>query len=426
MPSTLLSPDFSARHRSQELLEQFPELAAVPGFPQARILTEYVLGRRSGELDVSGRATEGTFVDAEAVAGLPHEVLIVDDGQGLQSRLLSEIVPVRTYNDRVDEARTVAEVADQASAIDDLAVFAPEAQEVWAIVNAPKATQALAETIAAVQAHVTTIVVIGRSDSMSRAVNKELARGFARVDVSPGVGKHRMIIGSRPLSSPSLPSFPRHSRIDHPATGPLQVRAHGACFSGVKSDEGSAALLTALAAESESAEAQSSEARSAETQLAEAGPGSPNSVLDLGCGNGWLLTAAMQVTAAEKGTGVDVSKAAVASTRETADANGLDVETILADATDVQALTGADSSVRTGGHDLILLNPPFHQGTTIETATAAGLMRTAAELLAPGGRVFTVYNSHLHYRETLERVIGPSEQVARTSKFTVVRSLRRG
>ncbi|PCC17283.1 class I SAM-dependent methyltransferase [Brevibacterium aurantiacum] len=421
MPSTLLSPDFSARHRSQELLEQFPELAAVPGFPQARILTEYVLGRRSGELDVSGRATEGTFVDAEAVAGLPHEVLIVDDGQGLQSRLLSEIVPVRTYNDRVDEARTVAEVADQASAIDDLAVFAPEAQEVWAIVNAPKATQALAETIAAVQAHVTTIIVIGRSDSMSRAVNKELARGFARVDVSPGVGKHRMIIGSRPLSSPSLPSFPKHSRIDHPATGPLQVRAHGACFSGVKSDEGSAALLTALAADTQAAET-----RTAGVQTAEAGPGSPNSVLDLGCGNGWLLAAAMQVTAADKGAGVDVSKAAVASTRETAEANGLDVETILADATDVQALTGADSSVRTGGQDLILLNPPFHQGTTIETDTAAGLMRTAAELLAPEGRIFTVYNSHLHYRETLERVIGPSEQVARSSKFTVVRSLRRG
>ncbi|MGO2856025.1 MAG: class I SAM-dependent methyltransferase [Brevibacterium aurantiacum] len=421
MPSTLLSPDFSARHRSQELLEQFPELAAVPGFPQARILTEYVLGRRSGELDVSGRATEGTFVDAEAVAGLPHEVLIVDDGQGLQSRLLSEIVPVRTYNDRVDEVRTVAEVADQASAIDDLAVFAPEAQEVWAIVNAPKATQALAETIAAVQAHVTTIIVIGRSDSMSRAVNKELARGFARVDVSPGVGKHRMIIGSRPLSSPSLPSFPKHSRIDHPATGPLQVRAHGACFSGVKSDEGSAALLTALAADTQAAET-----RTAGVQTAEAGPGSPNSVLDLGCGNGWLLAAAMQVTAADKGAGVDVSKAAVASTRETAEANGLDVETILADATDVQALTGADSSVRTGGQDLILLNPPFHQGTTIETDTAAGLMRTAAELLAPEGRIFTVYNSHLHYRETLERVIGPSEQVARSSKFTVVRSLRRG
>lgn len=434
MPSTLLPPDSPARQRSQDLVAQCPDLAELPGFPQARILTEYVLGRRSGELDVSGRATAGTFVDAEAAAGLPHEVLIVDDGQGLQSRLLSEIAPVRTYNDRLDEADTVAEVAGSTSPIVELAAFAAQRSrpgneeplssvadphEVWAIVNAPKATQALAETIAAIQAQVSTVIVIGRSDSMSRAVNKELARGFARVDVSPGVGKHRMIIGSRPLSSPSLPSFPKHGSIDHSATGPLEVRAHGACFSGVKSDEGSAALLTALAAESEPAEAQPTG-----TQPAEAGPGSPNSVLDLGCGNGWLLTAAMQVTAAQTGTGVDVSKAAVASARATAQANGLEVDAILADATDVQALTGGDSVVSTGGHDLILLNPPFHQGTSIETDTAAGLMRTAAQLLAPGGQVFTVYNSHLNYRDTLESLIGPSEQLARTRKFTVVRSRR--
>ena len=419
-------------------MEQSPELADGAGYPQARILTEYVLGRRSGELDVSGRATVGTFVAAEVVAGLPHEILVVDDAQGLQSRLLSEIAPVRTYNDRVDEARTVAEVADRTSAIDDLAVFAAEARraesaeqprsesdgshETWAIVNAPKATQALAETVAAIQSQVSTVIVIGRSDSMSRAVNKELARGFARVDVSPGVGKHRMIIGSRPLSSPSLPSFPKHNTIDHPATGPLQVRAHGACFSGVKSDEGSATLLEALAAETQAAE----------TQTAEAGVGSPPSVLDLGCGNGWLLAAAMGVTKAVKGTGADVSKAAVASARETAEANGLEVETILADATDPRALAGTvgegggTSAATGGGYDLILLNPPFHQGTAIETDTAAGLMRTAAALLAPGGQVFTVFNSHLHHRETLERLIGPSDQVARTSKFTVIRSRSRG
>ncbi|HCG54672.1 MULTISPECIES: methyltransferase [Brevibacterium] len=412
MPSSLLSPDSPARQRSQDLLEQFPELAEVPGFPQARILTEYVLGRRSGELDTSGRATDGTFVAAEEVAGIPHEMVVVDDAQGLQSRLLNEITPVRTYNDRIDEAHTVAEVADRTSPIVDLAAFTPERDEVWAIVNAPKATHALAETIAALQAHVSTVIVIGRSDSMSRAVNKELARGYARVDVSPGVGKHRMIIGSRPLSSPSLPTYPRRGTIDHPATGPLQVRAHGACFSGIKSDEGSTALLTALAAATQPAQ----------SQPAEAVPGSLKSVLDLGCGNGWLLTAAMRVTAAKKGTGVDVSKAAVTSARETAAANGLEVQAILADATDVQALIGGDSPVGAGGYDLILLNPPFHQGTTIETDTAAGLMAAAAQLLAPGGQVLTVYNSHLDYRETLERVIGASEQVARTSKFTVIRS----
>ncbi|RAG67690.1 16S rRNA methyltransferase, partial [Burkholderia multivorans] len=40
--------------------------------------------------------------------------------------------------------------------------------------------------------------------------------------------------------------------------------------------------------------------------------------------------------------------------------------------------------------------------------------------LRPGGRVVTVFNSHLPYRDRLESLIGPSEQLERTAKFTVV------
>lgn len=378
------------------------------------MLIDYVLGRRCGALDVSGRDTEGTFVAAEFSAEVPENLILVDDAHGLQATLLSRLTQVCTYNDRIDEARTLAaaveslagagesagEVVTEAApvlAVSELSEIAGLAElgvgETWAVVNVPKAMNALTETIAVLQPFVSTIIVIGRSDAMSRGVNKELARGFGRVDVSPGVGKHRMIIGSRPLSSPSLPEFPRRGVITQGGVGELEVRAHGACFSGTKSDEGSELLVDAL--------------------LGLLADDAPESVLDLGCGNGWLLTAAMRASGANTGLGIDVSKAAVASARETAEANGLEVETILADATDAQALAG--------GHDLILLNPPFHQGTTIETDTAAGLMRAAGELLAPGGQVFTVYNSHLDYRDTLERVIGPSEQVARTSKFTVIR-----
>lgn len=427
MPASLLSPDSPASDRGRELLDRFPELTDVPGLPQARIVSEYILGRRSGELDVSGRPTDGTFIAAEAVAALPHDIIVVDDAQGLQAKLLGELAPVTTYNDRIDEARIVAEAAPSAVPSADWASLRssedPE-RETWAIVNAPKATQALAETITELHAHVTTVIVIGRSDSMSRAVNKELARGFARVDVSPGVGKHRMIIGSRRLSSPSLPSFPKHNTIDHPAAGKLEVRAHGACFSGTKNDEGSALLFTAVSTETTAGtEAVAGTARDDEQSTA-----APESILDLGCGNGWLLTAAMSVTKAAHGVGVDVSKAAVASAAETAAENDIEVDVVLADATDTEALVDIlasadiDGPAGSGGFDLILLNPPFHQGTTIETDTAAALMDTAAALLAPGGQVLTVFNSHLRYRESLQTHIGPSEQVARTSKFTVVRS----
>ena len=421
MSASLLLPDSAAAHRSRDLLAEFPQLIDLPGLPQARMLIDYVIGRRCGALDVSGRDTEGTFVAAELSAEVPENLILVDDAHGLQATLLSRLTQVCTYNDRLDEARTLAATVESLAgagefpgeavteaapvlAVSELSEIAGLAElgvgETWAVINAPKATNALTETIAVLQPFVSTIIVIGRSDAMSRGVNKELARGFGRVDVSPGVGKHRMIIGSRPLSSPSLLEFPRRGVISRRGVGEFEVRAHGACFSGTKSDEGSALLIDSL--------------------LGLLDDEAPESVLDLGCGNGWLLTAATRASGANTGLGIDVSKAAVASARATAEANGVDVDAILGDAADPEepALAGL------GEFDLILLNPPFHQGTAIETATAAALMATAAKHLAPGGQVLTVFNSHLRYRGRLESIIGPSRQLARNKKFTVIASRR--
>ena len=421
MSASLLPSDSAAAHRSRDLLAEFPQLIDLPGLPQARMLIDYVIGRRCGALDVSGRDTEGTFVAAELSAEVPENLILVDDAHGLQATLLSRLTQVCTYNDRLDEARTLAATVESLAgagefpgeavteaapvlAVSELSEIAGLAElgvgETWAVINAPKATNALTETIAVLQPFVSTIIVIGRSDAMSRGVNKELARGFGRVDVSPGVGKHRMIIGSRPLSSPSLLEFPRRGVISRRGVGEFEVRAHGACFSGTKSDEGSALLIDSL--------------------LGLLDDEAPESVLDLGCGNGWLLTAATRASGANTGLGIDVSKAAVASARATAEANGVDVDAILGDAADPEepALAGL------GEFDLILLNPPFHQGTAIETETAAALMATAAKHLAPGGQVLTVFNSHLRYRGRLESMIGPSRQLARNKKFTVISSRR--
>ena len=421
MSASLLPSDSAAAHRSRDLLAEFPQLIDLPGLPQARMLIDYVIGRRCGALDVSGRDTEGTFVAAELSAEVPENLILVDDAHGLQATLLSRLTQVCTYNDRLDEARTLAATVESLAgagefpgeavteaapvlAVSELSEIAGLAElgvgETWAVINAPKATNALTETIAVLQPFVSTIIVIGRSDAMSRGVNKELARGFGRVDVSPGVGKHRMIIGSRPLSSPSLLEFPRRGVISRRGVGEFEVRAHGACFSGTKSDEGSALLIDSL--------------------LELLADDDLESVLDLGCGNGWLLTAATRASGANTGLGIDVSKAAVASARATAEANGVDVDAILGDAADPEepALAGL------GEFDLILLNPPFHQGTAIETETAAALMATAAKHLAPGGQVLTVFNSHLRYRGRLESIIGPSRQLARNKKFTVIASRR--
>lgn len=376
---------------------------------------------------MSGRSTDGTVVLTRERADSPRTILLVDDRDGGQARVLSALAEVVAVNDRVDESAALGQAVSGSGGAHPVRLVdgfgaegAIDPAETWAIVNAPKATAALAETIGDIHALAQTVIVVGRSDFMSRAVNKELARAYARVDVSPGVGKHRLIIGSRPIPTPSLPSFPQRGVIDHPAIGPLQVRAHGACFSGVKPDAGSMLLLTALAAELDGTQRSDGSQRSGGGGRF-AKDSRPNSVLDLGCGNGWLLCAVLTLTGAQRGLGVDVSRAAAASAEETLAANGLRATVRALDATHDLALGEDGSTAAVGvGFDLIVLNPPFHQGTSIETDTAAALMVTAAASLAPGGLVLTVFNSHLRYRDRLEFFIGPGRQLARNSKFTVV------
>ncbi len=77
-----------------------------------------------------------------------------------------------------------------------------------------------------------------------------------------------------------------------------------------------------------------------------------------------------------------------------------------------------------GSASLIALNPPFHEGAAINKDLAPELFADAVRVLAPGGQLWTVWNSHLQYRGALERIVGPTEQVARNVKFTVARSVR--
>ena len=75
--------------------------------------------------------------------------------------------------------------------------------------------------------------------------------------------------------------------------------------------------------------------------------------------------------------------------------------------------------------DLILLNPPFHLEAAVHAGAGIKLIEAAGRVLAPGGELWTVFNSHLHYRPALERLIGPTREVGRNPKFTVTASTRR-
>ena len=101
----------------------------------------------------------------------------------------------------------------------------------------------------------------------------------------------------------------------------------------------------------------------------------------------------------------------------TATANGLDGQiTVLQD--------DAMSSVPAGSADLILLNPPFHLGASVHAGAGIKMFEAAARVLAPGGELWTVFNSHLHYLPALERLVGPTRIKGRNPKFTVAVSTK--
>jgi 16S rRNA (guanine1207-N2)-methyltransferase len=115
----------------------------------------------------------------------------------------------------------------------------------------------------------------------------------------------------------------------------------------------------------------------------------------------------------------DQSAAAVASASATAVANGV------ADRVTVVRDDGL-SSQPDASADLVVLNPPFHIGGAVHTGIAHRLFADAGRVLAPGGELWTVWNSHLGYRPALDSAVGPTRQIARNAKFTVTASRKRG
>jgi 16S rRNA (guanine1207-N2)-methyltransferase len=223
-----------------------------------------------------------------------------------------------------------------------------------------------------------------------------LTKHFGRLDVSLARQKSRVLIASEPIAAAS--DFPVREypvREYHDELG-LWVCAHGAVFAGAKLDLGTRLLLSVL-----------------DGALADAA-----TAIDLGSGTGILAASLARSRPAITVIATDQSAAAVASSLATMAANHLAdrVKVVRDDGLRSQP----DASV-----DLIVLNPPFHVGATVHTGLADRLFRDAARVLRPGGELWTVYNSHLAYRPSLQSVIGSTREVVRNTRFTVTSSRRR-
>lgn len=70
--------------------------------------------------------------------------------------------------------------------------------------------------------------------------------------------------------------------------------------------------------------------------------------------------------------------------------------------------------------DLILCNPPFHQGHVVGDQIAWQMFMQSREQLRAGGELWIVGNRHLQYHLALKKLFGNCRQIAANAKFVVL------
>ena len=347
--------------------------------------------------DAADRLLLDEAADALAAAA-PGTVVVIGDNYGaltLGATVRHGVRSIRVHQDGLSGERALDANAqrlgiDAAWEHHDLdADLTGDAEVV--LVRLPRSIDALseiAETVAQHAAPGVRVFAAGMVKHMALSMNDVLRQSFGRLDVTHARQKARVLVAAEPVVA-SASTWPR--RQTDAATG-LTVVAHGAAFAGPVVDIGTRLLLGNLDAAPRVA-----------------------SAIDLGCGTGVIAAWLARERPGLRVLATDQSAAAIASARATVAANGV------ADRVDVvrdDALSGhPDASA-----ELIVLNPPFHIGPVVHRGIALKLFADAGRVLAPGGELWTVWNSHLRYRPDLERLVGPTRQIARDRTFTVTAS----
>lgn len=363
--------------------------------------------------DVEGRGLEASDAadrlildeSASLVADLAEgELAVLDDSYGALAlgSAAAGARGIRVHQDLITGERALAGNADR-TGLSDRVRSLPLGEELLrgarlVLMRLPRSLDRLDELAGLVARHAASEVVVvagGRIKHMSLAMNEVLGAWFERIDVSHARQKSRVLTarGPRPHRQPPATGWPRGERHDDLD---VTVVAHGGVFAGTGVDIGTRFLLE---------------------HLRDAVPDAASAV-DLACGSGVVAAWLARSRPTLRVTATDRSAAAAASARETAEVNAVADRITVTRADGLELLPHASER-------LVVLNPPFHSDAALHTGIAAYLFEDAARVLAPEGELWCVWNSHLHYRQLLERAVGPTRQVARNPKFTITASSRR-
>jgi len=345
-------------------------------------------------------AEAGPAVEAAA----PGQVVVVGDRYGamtLSAIALYGADGVRVHQDLLTGEQALAHNAVRAGVTIGFEQL-PLTPELFAgatvvLGQLPKSLDALREIaeLAATNADPGVRLILGgRVKHMTRTMNTVLTDSFVDVRASLARQKSRALVARQPRSDLAPSVFPMRA---HHADLDLWVCAHGAAFAGTKLDLGTRLLLEFIDRMQPAA----------------------TDAVDLGCGTGVIAAVLARARPQLSVLATDQSSGAVTSALATMEANGLTQRVhVLRD--------DAMSTLPPASVDLIACNPPFHLGTSVDAGTAQKLFEAAGRVLRPGGELWTVFNSHLGYRNQLNRAVGPTRVVGRNAKFAVAVSTRSG
>jgi 16S rRNA (guanine1207-N2)-methyltransferase len=367
--------------------------------------------------DASDRLILDTAADdLEATTDEPGRVVVIGDHYGaltLGAAAVLDLHGIRVHQDPLAGELALAANARRAASVDLSGRYRslPLGRELLegatvVLLQLPRSLAELDDIARAVAAYAHPDVVVyagGRVKHMTTAMNEVLEASFTSVTASLARQKSRVLVASGRRDG-IAPAPVRRERHDDAG---LWVAAVGGAFAGARIDIGTRLLLDHLDAVAPRAD----------------------TVVDLGCGTGVLAASMALRRPALRVVASDQSASAVASPT----ANGLGASGASGFGAGAARPGGPvevvrDDALSTFGDasaDAVLLNPPFHVGSTVHAGIALKLFEAAGRVLRPGGELWTVFNSHLAYRAALQRAIGPTRQVDRNAKFTLMVSTKR-
>ena len=136
-------------------------------------------------------------------------------------------------------------------------------------------------------------------------------------------------------------------------------------------------------------------------------------VLDMGCGAGVLSAMLASSSPKVRLSMTDVNAAAIEASKATLAANELEGEVFA---------SNVYSDVN-GRYDMIISNPPFHDGMQTSLDAAQTLIRGAVKHLNMGGELRIVANAFLPYPQILDETFGSHEVLLQNGRFKVYRAV---